>query len=110
MNIHLNNPRHPWARLTTAARTVRDERATATPFGFATRVAALAMGQDRKMVSLFDLFALRALAVACVLAVVSVAMNYSELSNRLAGSASGGADDLLLPVNDAVAVVLALAD
>jgi hypothetical protein len=111
MNIHLNDPRHPWARLTTAARTVRDDRDTSAPFGFATRVAALAMGQDRKMASLFDLFALRALGVACLLAVISVAMNYSELSNRLSGAASGGgADDLLLPVNDAVAVVLALAD
>lgn len=110
MNIHLNDPRHPWARLTTAARTVRNGRETAVPYGFATRVAALAMGQDRRVVSLFDLFALRALAVACVLAVVSIAMNYSELSNRMAGTVPGGVDDLLLPVNDAVSVVLALAD
>ena len=106
MNIPLNDPRHPWAGLTTAARTVGDDRETSAPFGFATRVVALALGQDRNVASLFDLLALRALAVACLLAVLSVAMNYSELASH---GGSGG-DDLLLPVNDAVTVVLALAD
>jgi hypothetical protein len=112
MNSHPNHPRHPWARLTAAARTVRDDRDTSAPFGFATRIAALAMSQERPMASLFDVFALRALVVACLLAIFSVALNYSEMSHRLSGSAQGvaGGDDLLLPVNDAVTVVLALAD
>ncbi len=110
MTSHPNDPRHPWARLTAAARTVCDTRDTSAPFGFATRIAALAIVQERRLGSLFELFALRALVVACVLAIFSVAMNYSELTNRLSGSAQGTGDDVLLPVNDAVTVVLALAD
>jgi len=48
---------------------------------FATRVAALAMAQERAVVSLFERFSLRALGVACLLAVVCVAANYSLLTN-----------------------------
>lgn len=103
---HANDPRHPWARLTKAARTVRDDRTAAAPYGFATRVAALAMSQERRVASLVDLFAFRALGVACLLAVISAAMNYSEVARRLSGG--GASDDLLL--NDTVSVVLALAD
>lgn len=103
---HPNDPRHPWSRLTKAARTVRDERPTTAPYGFATRVAALAMSQERRVASLVDLFAFRALGVACLLAVISAAMNYSEVARRLSGG--GTSDDLLL--NDTVSVVLALAD
>ena len=112
MNTHPIHPRPAWARLTAAARTVRDDRDTSAPFGFATRVAALALGQERKLGSLFDLLAPRALWVAGMLAVISVAMNYSELSGRGSGAAAGttAGDDLMLPVNDAVTVVLALAD
>ena len=110
MNIPLNDPRHPWARLTAAARTVRDARDTSAPFGFATRVGALALARERPLASLFDLFALRALTVASLLAIFSIAVNYSELSNRLAGASPGAGDDLLLTGSDAVTVVLALAD
>jgi hypothetical protein len=107
MNTPLHDPRHPWTRLTAAARTVRDERDVAAPWGFATRVVALAMGQERRVGSLFEAFALRALAVAGLLAVASVALNYNELTGRL-GQVSG--DDVLPGINDTVAVVLALAD
>ena len=111
MNTPWTDPRHPWTRLTAAARTVRDERGATAPFGFATRVVALALAQDRRMGSLFEVFALRALGVACILAICSVALNYGEVSRRLAGAGAGGAgDDALLPMHDAVAVVLALAD
>lgn len=112
MTSHLNDPRHPWARLTAAARTVRDDRNPTAPFGFATRVAALALGRERRMASLFDAFALRALGVACLLAIFSVVMNFGELSRRLAGSppSSTLAEDVLPPVQDAATVVLALAD
>lgn len=104
------DPRHPWSRLTKAARTVRDEPPAAAPYGFATRVAALALGTEARSVSLFDLFALRALGVACLLAVLSVALNYGEVSRRLTGGGTGGGDDALLPISDTVSVVLALAD
>ena len=107
MNSHSHHPRDPWTRLTAAASTWRDERDASAPYAFATRVAALAMNQEQKMASLFDLFALRALGVACLLAIVSVAFNYSEISRRLSGSSAG---DDFLAAQDTVAVVLALAD
>ncbi len=110
MNLPLNDPRHPWARLTTAARTVLDARDASAPLGFATRVSALGLAGVRPLVSLFELFALRALAVACLLAIVSIAVNYSELSRRIGGASSSAGDDMLLAGSDAVSVVLALAD
>lgn len=78
-----DDPKHPWARLTAAARRAHDDRDTAAPYGFATRVAALAMAQERVSVSLFERFSLRALGVACLLAVVTVATNYSAIANVL---------------------------
>lgn len=74
------DPRHVWSRLTAASRSVDDGRELAAPYGFATRLAALAMAQERKMVSLFERFALRAVGVACLLAVASVAVNYSAIT------------------------------
>lgn len=74
-----NASRDPWSRLVTAARTVRDDRDTTAPYGFATRVAALAFSQERRVVSVFDRFALRAFGVACLLAIASVAVNYSVM-------------------------------
>ncbi|MBI5767470.1 MAG: hypothetical protein HZA93_06715 [Verrucomicrobia bacterium] len=100
------DPKHPWMRLTAAARTVRDERDVTAPFGFATRVVALA--QEVKVASLFERFALRAVGIACLLALASVAVNYKTL----AGGAGGGlADDSDVGGNDdAVALVLDLTD
>lgn len=70
-----------WQKLVAAARNMRDERDTAAPYGFATRVAALAMAAEREPtgVALIDRFAWRALSVAALLAVISVASNYSSL-------------------------------
>ncbi|MBI5690964.1 MAG: hypothetical protein HZC55_12820 [Verrucomicrobia bacterium] len=106
MNNSLHDPRHPWFRLVAAARTVRDDRTEGAPYGFATRVAALALAPERAVRSLFEVFALRALVIASLLAVCSIAINYNEISRRLAG----GADDLLLADDDTVVAVLALAD
>lgn len=108
----MNSPSHhqardSWNRLTAAARLWRDDRDLSAPPGFATRVAALALSQESKVASLFEVFALRALGLACLLAIFSAAFNYSELSRRLAGSSSG---DDFLTAHDSVAVVLALAD
>jgi hypothetical protein len=108
MSSPLYDPRHPWARLLAAARTWRDERDNSAPAGFATRVSALALAVDRPVAALFEHFALRALGLACLLAILSVAVNYREVSQWRAGTTP--ADDALLPVNDAVAVVLALAE
>jgi hypothetical protein len=107
MNSHHIDPRHAWNRLAVAARTVRDDRDTSAPYGFSTRIAALAMGQELRSVSLFDVFAVRALWVACALAVFSIAVNYSEMPGRVGGASSTAGDDSML---DAVSVILALAD
>lgn len=78
----MNTPasRDPWSRLVAAARTVRDDRDATAPYGFSTRVAALAFSQQRRMNSLFDRFALRAVGIACLLAIASMAVNYSVMN------------------------------
>jgi hypothetical protein len=106
--MNSTDPKHPWMRLTAAARTTRDEREVTAPFGFATRVAALALAQEAKVVSLFERFALRAVGIACLLALTSVAVNYKTLAGGATGSIAdngelGGSDD-------AVAIVLDLTD
>ncbi len=63
--MNLNDPKHPWTRLVAAARTVKDDRDAAAPYGFSTRVAALAFAQEPAAASLLDRFALRAVGVAC---------------------------------------------
>lgn len=111
MNQNFNNPRNPWERLTTAARTVGDDRDVTAPYGFATRVAALALSQERKVVSLFERFALRAVGVACLLALGSLALNYGALTNNPASAgAVASVDEVLLPKADALAIVLDIAD
>ncbi|MEO6244732.1 MAG: hypothetical protein ABIQ12_04785 [Opitutaceae bacterium] len=111
MNRNSDDPRHPWMRLNAAARAVRDPRDTAAPFGFATRIVALA--HEHGMVSLLERISLRALGVACLLAIASVAANYQAL---LPGSgapipAHGIHEEFdASPVRDAVTVVLDLAD
>ncbi len=111
MNRQTNDSRQAWSRLTSAARTVRDGRDTAAPYGFSTRVAALAFAPERTMASLFDLFALRALGVSCLLALGSVALNYQELTTGLSGATGVQLEEFeSAPVSDAVAVVLDLTD
>jgi hypothetical protein len=102
--MNLNDPKHPWSRLAAAARTAPDDRDTAAPYGFTTRVAALALAEERKAFSLFERFALRAVAVSCLLAVLSVAVNYAHLpAARPAASALAEEE---LTGDDSVAVLL----
>ena len=113
--MNLNDPRHPWARLTAAARTVQqDERDASAPYGFATRVAALGFAQERKTRSLMDAFALRALGVAALVALFSVVLSYSEVLGgskpTIVADATVPADEIIHPTTDAVAVVLDIAD
>ena len=98
--MNLNEPKHPWNRLTAAVRRIPHERDTAAPLGFAARVAALAMAQERKVASLFERFAFRALGAACLLALLSAAVNYSVFSPAPAFS------DEELTEDDPVAVLL----
>lgn len=76
--MNLNDPQHPWTRLTRAARAVSDDRDTAAPYGFATRVSARAYDAERAG-ALFERYALRAVGIASLLAVLSVAVNFSAL-------------------------------
>ena len=98
--MNSNSPNTPWRRLTAAARTVSDGREVTAPCGFATRVAALAMAQERKVASLFERFAFRALGAACLLALLSAAVNYSVFTPTPAFS------DEELTEDDPVAVLL----
>jgi hypothetical protein len=119
MSSNFNDPRNPWPRLTAAARTVHDDRDTTAPYGFATRIAALALAQEEKVASLFDRFALRALGVACLLAVGSVAINYEAITAEQTAAAAAGPvlaanlnlDEVVLAsTTDTVAVVFDIAD
>jgi hypothetical protein len=86
--MNVTDPRHPWSRLTAGARRAADDRDTAAPPGFATRLAALASGRDA--VSLVERFALRAVGLACLFAVASVAANLSVVRS----AAMGAGDEL----------------
>jgi hypothetical protein len=78
------DPRHPWQRLAGAARRHTDPRDPAAPYGFATRVAALALASERAGASLYARFSLRALGVACLLMILSLVSNYSSVAKVFA--------------------------
>lgn len=69
---------NPWLRLVAAARRApADSRDTAAPYGFATRVVALAFAGplELRTSSLFERFSLKAVSIAALMAAVSVAAN-----------------------------------
>jgi hypothetical protein len=74
----MKHPDQRWPRLTAAARSARDERDTAAPYGFATRVAALAMAMpSANPFAVFDRIAKRGLIAAAAFSVAAVAFGYS---------------------------------
>ena len=76
----MNRFEQQWQKLTAAARSARDERAAAAPYGFATRVAALAAALPaRAPWAPFERFALRGLMVAAAFGVAAIAFDYSSL-------------------------------
>lgn len=89
------NPPTAWQRLTTAARRAPDTRDTAAPFGFAARVAALAMAAPPRQASIFDQFSLRVslrvLGAACALAVAAVGVSYPTVARLFAANAAPAA-------------------
>ncbi len=99
--MNSSQPNSPWTRLAAAARTAPDTRDTAAPYAFSTRIAALAMAQERKVVSLMERFALRALCAAALLAVLGAVVNYPAIN-----SANATAEDEQLFEDDPVAVLL----
>lgn len=99
-----DDPHQPWRRLAAAARNARDERDATVPHGFATRVAARAFSSSGRGTSLLERFAFRAVGMAALLAVLSVAVNYPALNAT--DPSRETAEELFLPVEDAVAVAL----
>lgn len=89
-----------WQRLTEAARRAPASEESAAPYGFSTRVAAMAFESPAPMSvsALLDRFSLRALFAACALMVACLATSYSL-------TASSGTDELPLP-QDPVAEIL----
>lgn len=100
------DPRHPWSRLAAAARRHVDERDTAAPYGFSTRVAALAWTEVRGPF-LLERFAFRALGLAALLALGSVALNYSAVAPTPAPVSTEGP---ALAADDAIEAVLNFAE
>jgi hypothetical protein len=96
----MNPPDQKWLRLAAAARRAEDPRDTAPPYGFATRVAALGIAQNGRGGSLLERFALRALGLAALLAVVCVAANYSTLAGFFRDDAAASVDDPVAEIVD----------
>jgi len=74
---------HQWQKLTALARRAADDRDTAAPYGFATRVAARAARLPAGSPwAAFERFALRGLVVAAGLCVMAVVLNYVTFGER----------------------------
>ncbi len=84
------------------ARGDRDPRDESAPYGFSTRVAALAFSQSRRIPSLVDRFALRAVGLASLLALASVVFNFTTTP----GSAPVATDETTTSADDAMTVLL----
>lgn len=63
-----------WARLTKAARQVRDDEEMVMPTGFATRVVARGLKSSD---SLMERFAMRMVGVSCLVAMFAVVTHFS---------------------------------
>jgi hypothetical protein len=98
--MNIDDPRHPWSRLTASARRLSGEGDLAAPYGFSTRTAALGCAIERRRTSLYDRFALGAVGLSCLLAALSVAANFSSLN------AEPGIPELVFDEYDAVAVLM----
>jgi hypothetical protein len=98
----MNPSDQKWSRLVAAARSAQDTRDTAAPYGFATRVSALAFAQTHA-VSLLERFSLRALGLAGLLALVCVAANFSTVTSLFhdeTAASGSGTDDPVAEVLD----------
>jgi len=89
---------HPsaWHRLVTAARQATPvARDDAAPFGFATRVAALALAAEQpNLRTSLNRFSWRALGLALMLMLLSIAANYSAVTKVV-----NNEDDLVDPAD-----------
>ena len=91
----------PWLKLVAAARRVPADEPMELPPGFATRVAALGLGQRREPADFFGVFALRALGLALAVVVTSAVVGFPlSLVSAADNNASDDFDD---PVAELVA-------
>jgi hypothetical protein len=88
----MNDFEKTWARLAKAARQAPSGDESA-PFGFSTRVAALAFAAERPAPSAFARLSLRAAVAAGLLAVVAVAVNFPAIAGAFDDSPSQVAND-----------------
>lgn len=95
----MSMPNHSWERLVAAARNAPLRGDVEAPYGFATRVAALARQAEPMTSSIFGRYSLRALGIASLLALASVAANYSAITSAFSDEPSVAADD---PVSEVV--------
>ena len=90
---------HPWQRLVAAARALPDARADTAPYGFGTRVAALALAAPVPAPwALFEKFAVRGLIAACALSIGAVAFGFTAWTSDHENDI--GADDTVSEVLD----------
>ncbi len=95
----MNPSEKSWQRLVALARRAPGASDESAPFGFSTRVAALAFERREPAPSMFARLSLKAAAVACALAIAAVAINYSAITSNF--GADPAADD---PVDEVVSV------
>lgn len=93
-----------WDRLVAAARRWRDERESAAPAGFATRVAALGLAAGGGWAALFERLAPRALGLATVMMALALTWNLMPVTTAVA--ADYHEIDLLDPVGEVLALVV----
>ncbi|HRP03640.1 MAG TPA: hypothetical protein PLV87_01895 [Opitutaceae bacterium] len=97
------NSRESWSRLIALARLAPHSNAEAVeaPFGFATRVAARGLEvMDRGVASLFEPFALRALGIAAVAAIMIMALGFNPVLQSIREEvAAVGADPVSVLVD-----------
>jgi hypothetical protein len=88
-------------RLLAAARRAPVTGDEAAPFGFSTRVAALAFEQAPPAAPSFARLSLRVAGIACLFAVVAVGVNYKAITTALDDDSSVAGDD---PVAEVVSL------
>jgi hypothetical protein len=82
-----------WQKLVAAARRAPPAGDESAPFGFSTRVAALAFEGRQAPAPSFARYSLRAAAVAGLLAVAAVAANYSAIMGAFDDDSGVAASD-----------------
>jgi hypothetical protein len=80
-------------KLIEAARRAPPAADEPAPFGFSTRVVAMAFDSDRPATSAFARLSLRAAAVAFLLAAIAVGVNYSAIVGAFSAEPAPGSGD-----------------